>query len=292
MAPDREAPRRGRPPDREAPAGPGRTLIAGFGNELRGDDGFGLHVIRRLRDAGIGGPSVDLLEVGTAGLRLAQQLLDPYDRLIVVDAIGRGGPPGTVYALAVDAVEMPAGVDLHTAVPARALGVARALGGLPPAVWIVGCEPAEVDELTAALSPAVAAAVDNAVQRVRDLLGGGPPPRRERVDLERRDEVLQVMFWLTGEGLGPDVPADAIARFIGDERAVAAVLAHLLEQGYAEGRDTAGGEPRYRLTPLGEVEGRRRFLDEFAPYLARGAHGGECGSPDCDCHAGGECRNA
>jgi hydrogenase maturation protease len=271
-------------------AGRARTLIAGFGSELRGDDGFGLHVIRRLRDLEVEAADVHLMEVGTAGLTLAQQLLDPYDRLIVVDAIRRGGPAGTVYALAVDAVEPAADVDMHTAVPSRALGVANALGGLPRDVWIVGCEPAEVDELTTELTPAVERAVDEVVLRIRALLGDGNSVDRSALDLERRDEVLQVMFWLTGEGLGPDVAAADIARFVGDERAVDAVLGHLVAGRYAA-RHGAGREARYRLTPLGEIEGRRRFLDEFEPFLARSAHGGECGTPDCDCHTGGECRS-
>ena len=269
----------------------GRTLIAGFGNELRGDDGFGIHVIRRLREAGVDGPDIDLMEVGTAGLRLAQQLIDPYDRLIVVDAIARNGTPGTVYALAVDGVEAATDVDMHTAVPSRALAVAKALGGLPRDVWIVGCEPAETDELTTELTPAVAAALDDVLHRIQDLLGAPAGDRDRALDLERRDEVLQVMFWLTGEGLGPDVSAADVTRFIGDEHAVAAVLAHLVAGNYAESVDAGGGEIRYRLTRLGEIEGRRRFLDEFEPYLARSAHG-ECGNADCDCRTGGECRSA
>jgi Ni,Fe-hydrogenase maturation factor len=36
------------------------------------------------------------MEVGTAGIRLAQELLTPYDRLVIVDAMTRGGAPGTV----------------------------------------------------------------------------------------------------------------------------------------------------------------------------------------------------
>ena len=45
-----------------------RTLIAGFGNVIRGDDGFGVEVIRRLRERE---PitDVELMEVGTAGIR-------------------------------------------------------------------------------------------------------------------------------------------------------------------------------------------------------------------------------
>lgn len=159
-----------------------RTLIAGFGNVLRGDDGFGVEVIRRLEeggvDIGIRSGEVELLEIGTGGLRLAQELLTPCDRLIVVDAMARGGIPGSLYVLAVEGVEPPADadlVDLHLAVPSRALAVAKALGALPREVFLVGCEPAEVDELTLELSPAVRAAVDGALARIQDLIREGEP---------------------------------------------------------------------------------------------------------------------
>ena len=69
-----------------------RTLIAGFGNVLRGDDGFGVEVIRRLQEREPM-PDVEVMEVGTAGIRLAQELLTPCDRLIIVDAMRRGDRP-------------------------------------------------------------------------------------------------------------------------------------------------------------------------------------------------------
>ncbi|MEO6196316.1 MAG: hydrogenase maturation protease [Thermoanaerobaculia bacterium] len=149
-----------------------RTLIAGFGNVLRGDDGFGVVVIHRLREEEIESEEIEILEVGTAGLRLAQELLTPRDRLIVVDAMTRDGPPGSVYVLAVDAVEAAAAVDvdMHLAVPSRALALAKALGALPPRIFLVGCEPAEVDELTTELSPRVREAVDTAIRHIRELL--------------------------------------------------------------------------------------------------------------------------
>lgn len=147
-----------------------RMLVAGFGNELRGDDGFGIEVAqrvaRRLGDRG----DVDVLEVGTGGLQLAQQLLDPYDRLVVVDAMTRGGEPGTLYVLELESVDEVRDVDLHLATPDRALSVAQALGALPAEVFLVGCEPQEVDELTMELTPGVAAAVEDAVEAVLRLL--------------------------------------------------------------------------------------------------------------------------
>jgi hydrogenase maturation protease len=265
-----------------------RTLVAGFGNVLRGDDGFGVEVIRRLRE-GDQRPDVELMEVGTAGIRLAQELLTPYDRLIIVDAMTRGGAPGSIYVTEVQGVESAADIDMHLAVPSRALAVAKALGALPRQVFIVGCEPAAVDELTTELTPGVQSAVEAALDHVRRLLGNGSAP--DALDgLKQRDEILQIMFWLHGEGLGPDVAVPDILRFVDDERAVRAALGQLVEDGYLEALSDHGASIRYRLTATGVHEGRRRFLDEFEPYLARHAHG-ECGSANCDCHRGGtECR--
>jgi len=147
----------------------GRTLIAGFGNELRGDDGFGIAVVRRLEAANLD-TAVTLMEVGTGGLRLAQELLAGYDRLIVVDAMNRAEAPGTVYVSEVESVAPVAEVDLHLVVPSRALSVAEALGALPCEVFLVGCEPKEVEELTTELTPEVSLAVSQAVDRIQELL--------------------------------------------------------------------------------------------------------------------------
>lgn len=148
-------------------------LVAGFGNVLRGDDGFGVEVVRRLHQPGAVPEGTVLLEVGTGGIALAQELLSRYDRLVVVDAMQRGGAPGTLYVLQVDRVETLRSVDMHMAVPSRALGLAQALGGLPREVFMVGCEPVVVDDLQMELSGAVEAAIEPAVTAVRRLLEGG-----------------------------------------------------------------------------------------------------------------------
>lgn len=149
-----------------------RTLIAGFGNVLRGDDGFGVEVIRLLETERLP-PGVTLMEVGTGGIRLAQELLSPYDHLIVVDAMTRGGTPGSLYTLRVDDVAPATEVDMHAAIPSRALAIAKALGGLPVDVHLVGCEPQGVDELGAALSDPVRRAIEPALHQIRTLMASG-----------------------------------------------------------------------------------------------------------------------
>lgn len=145
------------------------TLVAGFGNVLRGDDGFGVEVIRRLDEMGMP-DGVRLLEVGTGGIAMAQALLTPYDRLVIVDAMRADGEPGTVYVREVQSVETLQSIDMHMAVPSRALGLAKALDALPREVFLVGCEPDAVDDLLMELSGPVKMGVDRAVQRVMELL--------------------------------------------------------------------------------------------------------------------------
>ena len=147
-----------------------RMVVAGFGNVLRGDDGFGVEVVRRLQEEGSAPAGTVLLEVGTGGIALAQELLTPCQRLVVVDAMTRGGAPGSLYVVQVEGVEPARSIDMHMAVPARALGLAQVLGALPPEVFLVGCEPASTDDLTMELSPCVNDAVDSALAAVQTLL--------------------------------------------------------------------------------------------------------------------------
>jgi hypothetical protein len=105
--------------------------------------------------------------------------------------------------------------------------------------------------------------------------------------LRRRDEILQVMYWMQGEGLGEEVGAADLRRFL-DETA-APTLEEDLEAMNAQGYVETAGERRYRLTALGRKEGGRRFLDAFED-LMRPGHG-ECSDPACDCRTlgPGEC---
>jgi hypothetical protein len=102
--------------------------------------------------------------------------------------------------------------------------------------------------------------------------------------LRWRDELLQILYWLRGEGLGDTVAAADLLPFLQvEEVAIAEHLARLAAEGYAE--VSGGDSPRYSLTPLGVREGGRRFADEFAGLTGQ-AHG-ECNNPDCACHAMG-----
>ncbi len=169
----------------------GRTLIAGVGNIFFGDDGFGVEVARRL--AGQDLPAgVTVADYGIAGMHLAYDLCDGYDRAILIDATPRGGEPGTVYVIEPERQAQPpvALFDGHGMQPDVVLGMIATLGGengshgdeagsrdgeagIPGRealrLLIVGCEPASSGP-GIGLSEPVAAAVDDAVTVVLELI--------------------------------------------------------------------------------------------------------------------------
>jgi hydrogenase maturation protease len=151
-----------------------RILVAGVGNVLRADDGFGVEVARRL--AGVTFPEgVRVVETGIAGIALVQELQEGWDALVVADTVDLGRPPGTVLLIEPDVVDVGTLswserhdllADMHLATPERALMLARALGVLPRRLLEVGCQPVDAHAVGEGLSPPVADAVDVAVAEI------------------------------------------------------------------------------------------------------------------------------
>ncbi len=100
-------------------------------------------------------------------------------------------------------------------------------------------------------------------------------------DIARRDEVLEMLYWIEGEGFSGASTLDAIARFLTHNReAVARTLDDLVARGDTTHSAVTGA---YRLTDAGRREAARRFAEEFSPLLSQGH--GECSDPNCDCHS-------
>jgi hydrogenase maturation protease len=153
-----------------------RLLIACIGNIFLGDDAFGVEVARRL--AGRPLPEgVRLVDFGIRGYDLALALLDEsLHGAILVDAVPRGQPPGTLYVIepewpTADAVEGSL-VEGHGLDPVKVLRLVLTLGGRPKPVLLVGCEPSpfEEEDPPMELSVPVRAALDEAVRLVESLV--------------------------------------------------------------------------------------------------------------------------
>jgi hydrogenase maturation protease len=149
------------------------TMVAGIGNIFLGDDAFGVELARRLTAETLP-DGVRVADYGIRGMHLAYDLLDMApDTTILLDAVARGGEPGTIYVLEIQSGDVPgiepSAVDAHGMAPDAVLALLDNLGGSAGRTLLVGCEPASTEEVIG-LSTTVAAAVDRAVGVVMDLL--------------------------------------------------------------------------------------------------------------------------
>jgi hydrogenase maturation protease len=163
------------------------VLVAGVGNIFLGDDGFGPEVVRHL-----GAPEqpplpeqVRLVDYGIRGLHLGYDLLEGYSALIIVDTMPGLGRPGEIRVVAVDPDDVTApdgpdphgpdlrGPDLHGMDPVAVLSGLRSLGGTLPPTYVVGAQPANLEE-GIGLSDPLRAAVPMAGDAIRELLTTRP----------------------------------------------------------------------------------------------------------------------
>lgn len=158
-----------------------KILIAGVGNELRQDDAFGILLAQKLQAEASFPPSVKVMEIGSAGIHLVQQLFDKYDVLILLDIVKWGGPAGTIHFKEVevkDIAQLPPDekneflADMHYINPLKALMMAKALHVLPKQVIFAGCESKEHEEIGIGVSAAVEAALPVAFKRIKDWVLG------------------------------------------------------------------------------------------------------------------------
>jgi len=152
------------------------TVVIGLGNVVLSDDGLGVHAVRRLRERYEIGHGVELVEGGTAGLLLLPYLSDAR-RVILVDAIDTGAPPGTLVRLAGEhwATAFAIRMTPHDVGLADLLGAARLSGAWPRELVLHGAQPASTHVGTE-LTTAVAAPLDPLVDAIAaELVRWGAP---------------------------------------------------------------------------------------------------------------------
>lgn len=169
------------------------VLVAGIGNVLLADDGFGVAVAQRLAQRELPA-GVKVADYGIRGMDLAYELQEDYDAAILVDAVPRGEAPGALCVIEhAGPRDEETVLDVHGMTPVRVLALARVLGSVPERILVVGCEPAvlageDEREIVMELSPPVRAAVPQAVELVESLLGELLAQRApENVDAEQED---------------------------------------------------------------------------------------------------------
>ena len=116
-----------------------KIAILGIGNILLQDEGFGVHVVKKIDKSKLP-ENVDIIEGAVLGLQIFNFLLD-YDRVIVIDAVKGGGKPGDIYKFRIEECRKDFGmISLHDLDFIKALEIMKQFYKIPEMI-IIGVEP-------------------------------------------------------------------------------------------------------------------------------------------------------
>ncbi len=158
-----------------------RIAVIGLGNLLLADEGFGVHLIRYLKE-NFDFNNVDIIDGGTMGFQLIEYFLN-YDRLIFVDAIRMDDEPGSIYKFPLS--EAPPNLTFVSSI--HEIGLGDVLGhvklmGLDREAIVVGVVPKAITpndltlDLTDTIKGVLPKVVDIVLKEVKRL--GGSYARR------------------------------------------------------------------------------------------------------------------
>ena len=141
------------------------TLILGWGNPGRGDDGLGSAFVEALSDADLPGVATDCdyqLQIENAA-EIAR-----YDRVLFVDADRTGAEPFRLGRLHPESVSFT--FSTHSVSPQAVLALARDLFQAEPEAWLLGIRGYEFDELEERLSGGAQHNLEAAVRTIESAL--------------------------------------------------------------------------------------------------------------------------
>jgi hydrogenase maturation protease len=146
------------------------VLVLGIGNPIMSDDAVGGRLLQLLEQRYRFPSAVKLVDGDTMGTALLHHL-EGVEKLLVVDAVETGGPPGTLIRLADDEIPrvMVAKLSPHQQGLSDLLAVASLQGWIPREVVVWGVQPASLD-LGIDLSPPVAAQLEPLTARILEEL--------------------------------------------------------------------------------------------------------------------------
>ncbi len=149
-----------------------KVLLLGIGNILWADEGFGVRVVETIATRYRLGPEVRLLDGGTQGLYLVDQVRWA-DVLVVFDAVDYGLHPGTLKLVEGEEVPRFMGVkkmSLHQTGFQEVLALADLLGDAPRHLLLVGVQPVELEDFGGGLRPEVQDQIEPAIEAARGYL--------------------------------------------------------------------------------------------------------------------------
>jgi hydrogenase maturation protease len=147
-----------------------RTLVLGLGNLVHSDDGAGIHAVQRLQSDPRVPPDIVMIDGGTQGLSLLPHI-SGFERLLVIDAVDAGEPPGTLIRIEGRALaDMPGRSSVHQLGFSDLMVAMKLLGDLPAEVVVFGVQPGSTEwsaELTPPVEKALGPLIDSVVAQLK-----------------------------------------------------------------------------------------------------------------------------
>ncbi len=178
-----------------------RVLVAGIGNILLQDDGFGPQAIVRLQSEYEFGPEVELLDLGTPTLDFVDYL-DGRQIVILLDALSCGGEPGEVLTFEEPQLRkhLPGmRLSAHQPCLAETLFAAETAGIHFKDLRLLGVVGRDFDVGTE-LSDDVSGAMSRALSLVCEIL------ERHEVTIRRRETAVPQQAWWNREKSAAALP--------------------------------------------------------------------------------------
>lgn len=153
-------------------------VVAGCGNMLYEDDGFGPAVVKELQKIPLPG-NVKAVDAGVLGPSFIFPLLDPAitRHLIIVDSVDFGASPGRIAKFRMN--DLSPG-NTHDAQPG---GITESLFRIRGRIeiTIIGCQPETIRSMEIGLSWKIQNAIPKAVRAILDIIGMEFLPPREHL---------------------------------------------------------------------------------------------------------------
>lgn len=148
-------------------------LVLGIGNILLQDEGIGVHVVQRLQARWRLPAQVQVLDGGTSGMVLLDDVA-ACEHLLIVDCARLDGPPGEIHEFQGAAVPafFQQRISPHQIGLSDLLAAAALMDALPAGLSLVAVEPAGIElgtELTPIGERACEAALECVLARLRRL---------------------------------------------------------------------------------------------------------------------------
>jgi hydrogenase maturation protease len=152
-----------------------KTLFLGLGNSILSDDAVGIKVVEKIRSI-IGERNGIEFDTGNMNSFHLLDIIEGYDRVVIVDAIKRRGEAGTLYNIPLEQLDDTIHYSsIHTVNLATAIRFGEKMGeNMPKKISLYGIEVEDIENFSEEMTEKVERAVPGIA---REII------KRERIEL-------------------------------------------------------------------------------------------------------------